>query len=550
MRSSYLLLKVFRRRIGICLFIEFVLIFLMAADDIRLNRPERALDAFGFAFVIAFVLSLFIQFKTRLSTWPFPVSTRQRAWLPMLAFGLIWAMGCLAILLVILYRGIGPSSTVELILSMIARLPLYVVGFLFVSRIWRARPHFLGFAGFMYFGANEVNAAGYQALASTYALWWPAVLGAIAFYIYEAPIQLGRQDRLCAGPSNNPIAFRMGDLAVTCRRDLVTWIADTVEGAMFLCLIIASLFRFLPLWIPNSFDDLLSPLSMITLVPLMLAVWLIAVFRSQYKCVLASGLNPASAFWLSLMQMSIVLAPLAQTLGAKKGVVARCAQCGTEKFLWALHCPHCAHAGAGTIANKRLARFAQGKSPLPRGRMRLLVGAFVPFQIFLMFGLFGAAGGKPFVTHAVYLSFGGNQDQQSKDAAVTRIQTLVEDRAFLEDWLDSPTDNAQFSPHHPQRFRLDVELSDSGLIWVRSYGLRWDPADTLPGLVGRRLAEAIADICPIKVSEWRPRDGRSPMLQTRSYLDNQVHLKKPRGKARKSRPSGNGIKPPPLRTTG
>jgi len=550
MRSTYLLLKVFRRRIGICLFIEFVLVFLIAAADIRSNRPEQALEVFGIAFLIAFVLSMFISFRSRLSSWPFPVSTRQRAWLPMLAFGLIWTVGCLAILFAILYCGIGPSGTVQLILSMIARVPFYVLGFLFISRIWRARPHFMSFGVFMVIAANQTNAAWYQTLASTYALWWPAVLGAIAFYIYEAPIQLARQDRQCSGPGNNPIASRMGDLTVTCRRDAVTWIADTVEGAMFLCLIIGFLLSLLPLWNPNSFQKLLSLPLLSMVFPLVFVFWLVIAFKSQYQCAAASGFGPVSAFWVSLMQMTIVLIPLAQTLGAKKGVVAQCDQCRTEKFLWALRCPHCGHVGAGTIANKRLARLAKGKSPLRHGRMRLLVGAFIPFQIFLMFGVFGATGGRPFVTHTVYLTLHDNQGQQSQDAAVARIQALFEDKAYLEDWLDACAEIDQLDPHPPERFRLTVTQRASGFIWVHSSSLRWDPADALPGLLGQRLAEEVADICTVKVNEGRTSDERSPLLQTRSYLDNQIHWKEPRDKARKSRPSGNGIKPPPLRTTG
>ena len=547
MRSSWLLLRVFRRRIGICLFVEFVIVFLLACGDIRPNRPESVLDCLGVAGMLAAVLSLCLRFQTRCNTLPFPVSVRQRAWLPMLVFGVLCMSGYLTIMLAIIYRGVGPYSTARFILSMITRLPLYVLGFLFISRVWRSNPYFISFA-FLAVMLSRIDSSWYETLAATYYLWWPAVFGAIVFYVYEEPIHLAQYDRLLAGSQSGFQSFETRDVSIVCRRSFVTWITDTVDAALFLVLVIVCLLKFLPLPFPSNFPEVLSPWTLFA--PLVAVFWLVVAFKSlknQYQATLASGFNPVSAFGVTLMQMTIVLIPLAQTLGVKKGVVAQCDQCHTAKFLWDPHCPHCAHPGSGTIANKRLAGIVQGKSP-PRGRTRFFARVFVPVQLFLIFG-FGAVGSRPFVTRSVLLTFQQDQDQQAQEEAVNRIRKLLESKASLTEWRDSPEGRALFSLHRPERFRLNVKLLDSGSIGVCSYSLRWDPAGSLPGEMARYLAAQVKDICTLSLETDRPSYGRSPLFQMRGYLDNQIHWVEPRDKARESTVRDEP-KPGPLRVTG
>lgn len=536
MRSTWLLLRIFRHRIGICLFIEFVILFLLSFGDFRPDRPTSALPGFFVAFLIAVVLSLFVQFQHRAVTLPFPVSARQRAWLPMLIFALIWAVGCLTILLAAACRGGDGSSAARLSFYMITRLPLYVLGLLFIVRICRARPHFVGFAPFIVLSFTSTETAWYEACASTYHFWWPILLVVIAVYVCEAPLQLARQDRLCVGQGNKSSASRMGDLNVACSRGTVTWIADTVEGGVVLCTLTGFLGKYLPVWIGNAFQTQLSSSLPTLLVPLALLLGLVAVFRSQYQRTLASGFDRFSAFWATLMQMTIVLIPWAETLGVKKGVVAQCDQCRMAKFLWATCCPHCGHAGSGTIANKKLSRIMQGKPALAPWRRRLFSRVFVPLQILIFLGLFAAAGNRPFAMSTVYLSFNEHQDQQTQARAIGRIRDWVEGHSRLGDVRKYPLDNVKLSLHYPERFRVTVKLRDNGTISVCGYSLRWDHAPSLPLAVAKRLAEEVKDICTLNTRDGSEWDKRGPVFRIRGYLDNQIHWVEPRAGARRSRP--------------
>ena len=82
----------------------------------------------------------------------------------------------------------------------------------------------------------------------------------------------------------------------------------------------------------------------------------------------------------------------------------------------------------------------------------------------------------------------------------------------------------------PQRFRVEVALRPKGYIWIRSYGLRWDPAAMLIDPLVQALAIQVQDICPVSPGENHEDYRGSPPFQTRSYLDNRVHWVEPRDK--------------------
>ena len=204
MNSSWLLLNVFRRKIWVCLFIEFMIVLLIALSDIRPSRPESMMDSVNVAYLLAICLSLLLWFQTGCNRLPFPVSIRQRAWLPMIAFAMIWTVGGLAICIALLCLSTGPYDLFSSIPSVVGRYPLYVLAFLIIFRIWCTKPYLLGFVMWFFILEHQDRPAWYQACVSTYYLWWPLVLAAIAYYIWEAPIQLAQHDRLLVGRSVGP----------------------------------------------------------------------------------------------------------------------------------------------------------------------------------------------------------------------------------------------------------------------------------------------------------------------------------------------------------
>jgi len=79
MKSSWLLLNVFRRKLWVCLFIEFVIVSLLAVNDINPNQPDSIWVSVNAAFGLGIVLSLFLGFQTGCNRLPSPVSVHHRA---------------------------------------------------------------------------------------------------------------------------------------------------------------------------------------------------------------------------------------------------------------------------------------------------------------------------------------------------------------------------------------------------------------------------------------------------------------------------------------
>ena len=64
---------------------------------------------------------------------------------------------------------------------------------------------------------------------------------------------------------------------------------------------------------------------------------------------------------------------------------------------------------------------------------------------------------------------------------------------------------------------------------MEGLGLRWDPEVVVSQKIAQLLADELANICLVGlVFPEKTRGSRSPVFQTRGYLDNQIHWKEPR----------------------
>jgi hypothetical protein len=534
MNSSWLLFKIVRRRLAICVFIEALTVFLIALDDIRPNRPDSVLDSMSVSFMIALALSLLVRFQTRFNSLPFPGSVRQRAWLPMLAFAVIWTSGALAIFVALLCLGIGPEQFWLISFTILPRLPLYVLCVLAIYRLWRSQPHLIFVAFYLPMLAQNNESVWYQNATSTYSLWWPAVFVGIAFYIYEAPVHFAQHDRRPIWGQGLSRSFPVRDSSISGRYHHLKWIGDTVEYTFLLAIGIWFLHRLLPDRIPASLQELLS--FRVLIGPLLVVFYAWVVLKTLHHNTLCSGFSPVSSFWLILIQMTVILIPLAQALGVKKGVAARCDQCYCSKFIWLPKCPHCGVSGPGTIGNKNLALTARGKTPIPTPRIQFLRKVMIPIQLFILFGVIFDIQNKAFVTHTISIAIEDPKNQQTLDKVINRIEAFVKENPRLEDWTNPTVATALPSLHIPEKFRLNVKLSNKNSIRVQAFGLRWESARELPELITEGLTTEIKAIRLTPAPDIREDQGGyyTGVFQTRGYLDNRIHWAKPRNTKREA----------------
>ncbi len=518
MNSSWLLFKTFRRYWWALILIEFVLIFCSTLGSAVPSRSESVLSSFGICWLLSAVVSSCIPFQKRFNAMPFPVSNRQRAYFPMLGFVLLWVCGNFGIFLGLLCKGFWFPEMLPAFLLVLLWFPIWIVGYLFLHRILSTKPQWFAFV-FILGGQTFGPSSMYESLISNYSDWWLLWIFPTAFYIYEAPLHIAMMDRLAsAQPNRSP--FPMRDLTISWRQNGVSVLGDLIEAVIFICLA--------AMWLQNVviglIDKQLSSSDWFIL--LMLALMVISFFKGSYQSTRASGFTPISSIGLSLMQLTVVLIPLAQMLGVRKGTIAKCQQCNSYKLLWATHCPHCEKSGAGKILNKQLSRVVEGKPAVPKWRTTLLIRAFIPLQFLLFSGTVGnmVNRNKPFIVSYVTLSFEHPQNSLDVRTQVNdRVEAFKKNMSESESWtLTSTTDGSPIVL--PEKFRLEIaQLGETGL-WVRAYGLRWDFPEGVAESLAHALAKDLADITEIQLSESSRSSGSGGLpWKTHGYLDNQIH---------------------------
>ncbi|MCF7973827.1 MAG: hypothetical protein K9N55_08435 [Phycisphaerae bacterium] len=514
MTLMWQLFKVFRRNLWLYLGVEVVIVFLIALNDIRSQNPESALDSLGVSAFLALLLSLCLRMPSRLIRMPFPSSVTQRAMLPVLAFVILWACGIGAIFAAALFFGFSPAQWCIIVGLMIQRLPFYMLGFLMVYRLFQLTPHWVGCVFVVMFVPKILNDTEAAFWDSWYFVALPAALALIAFYLAEIPRTLAGQDRLLLAQGQNQPVSWMRDSNIDSRQTLITWVGRVIDAVLFFGAVLC-----IGLSFGEDFTRVQTYMARpwLSWIPLSVLFLFITLFREGYSRAAASGFGPYASVWTSLLRITIILNPLAEALGVKKGVVAQCDQCHTAKFIWAQHCPHCGFPGPGTILNKQMARLARGDALRITMRQRIGVRLMIPLQLLLMFGVFGRAGSRPFEAHTVLLKF---QDAQVAAQAVSPIQAWIDAHADVSTKLEFTGGDGQI----PQKYRLQVVYYQGNeYMTLEAYGLRWDPATQLPAIVADHLGKSLPEAGTFTVSPMKQRLAFSPFMQTRTYLDNKLH---------------------------
>ena len=111
MKSTWLLLKTQRQGLLVVSLLAMLLTFLVGIEDLRLRDPKSYKDTLVLSFVFAPLLILPLKIHTRLASLPFPVTSRQIAWIPAIAVAAIWLAGLVGALAAIVCHslyGNGP----------------------------------------------------------------------------------------------------------------------------------------------------------------------------------------------------------------------------------------------------------------------------------------------------------------------------------------------------------------------------------------------------------------------------------------------------------
>ncbi|MBT4823336.1 MAG: hypothetical protein HN742_30080 [Lentisphaerae bacterium] len=541
MRSSWLLLRALRHRLFACLLTETVLVFLFCYAEMAPSGPERLQGTICLGALLAVALTAFVLSPFRPSRLPFPVSVRQRAWLPVLVFVLLWASGGASITVTLLLKGLNPFAASEQVHSPFVPLLLCFLAFLFCLRVWRSKPHFVGGIGLLFALPTTIqNSPVLSAWGQAYWVWGPAAFVAVVFYLWEAPIQLARVDRFPTAQSAVPWFPRFPDLTIASPPHPVVCVGDTLEIAFLLALASAFLSSVV---FGRSFHTI--PTVLRWGYPCGLGYGFVCFARTLFRNARAGGLSHVSALGLAGMQSTLILHPLGLFLGAKKGVLAVCTRCNAGKFLWMTHCRHCENRGPGRIVNKAVARTVQGKAVLGHRRAQILKRVVIPLQLFIFSGwLPNIVGDKPYATRTVFVSPDGTRDSGALERDVARVKEAIETHSSPVGWGIAETVS---SGSIPERFRLEVRPFPSGTLCVRAYGLRWDSPENVPLPLANRLAEDLGDSYRVHVSTSES-SFVSPW-KVWGFLDNAVHWVEPRiprGDVGRSTPRPPRVAEPPL----
>jgi hypothetical protein len=191
-----------------------------------------------------------------------------------------------------------------------------------------------------------------------------------------------------------------------------------------------------------------------------------------------------------------------------------------------------------------MARLARGDTVRISMRQKIIFRLFIPLQLLLMFGVFGRTGSRPFERHAELLRFPNAQVAQS---AATFIEGWIETHSDTETWLRA---NASEVPI-PQTYRFQVVYTEGAdYMSLQAYGLRWDSASHLPGMLVDHLGQSLKEACDFTTTPMKVSSASSPFMQTHTYLDNSIHwVQRDKDKVF-PRKSSRKVPTPPLKNAG
>jgi len=334
-RSTKLLIRLFVPRLQWAWLTGFVV---MAAYGVC--QPRETEGPF-MALVAGVGCATLTLLHTRLHKMPFPVTNRQFAYLPIVAYAIGWLAATVGLLLgqmgALWFTHGNPFPLMaDTLRPALAFLPWLGVLLLIFVRQLRNGTVFLLYIGFL----PLIGGWDMSALSSLISFLWPVALALIVWLLYEAPAHAigARQCTLTTNPYgtampdpwSGPEVFRSRTVPVT-----VVLLMCGSATALYLIL--------LTLGLPVPGGGTSSPVYRAFMglgIPLAGFAW----GREMARQTRASGFSQGMTALLTPVRLLLVFEPFVTLIGIRRGTMVRCGQCRSSRFAWQRACPHCERA--------------------------------------------------------------------------------------------------------------------------------------------------------------------------------------------------------------
>jgi hypothetical protein len=518
MRSTILLVKVVRWRLfGACLLA--ILIFGLAGWFLRSDDWPVHFMPFFFALLCTPLLYEALSPFSRLDPSFVPATARQRAWIPRFNVLLVWIVAAVAFALAsAVHQEPGQESRFLSMKYLAAILPGALLALTFGPRLFRRH---MGTLVSVWLCVMFLNAAHGATIPSVgireHSGWWAFIALALsAFYFLEAPLFLALRDRTTTSTEyDGASAGKESRSPCLWRPHWMTALGDVGCRLFLLYFVVPPMISMLRTLLA-AFPDSPSILQWIELVVLA-GVVVVARRVPWYHCVspvLASGFRGWQAVGLAALRATIVLSPLAEALGVKRGRRKRCRSCGGYRFTWVSSCPGC---GSTPRASARKRKETWTEDPRERSTERLKAAglAFAVLAV-AVFWCCGSSDVSALLGHTESIHLAGVSNPEAQREAVLGVRAALEDLGEPQTWL---ADQNKL----PERYRLEVSVSPSGVVEIRGFGPSWDPPTALVTGLARRIEEGLS--ATYRTTQ-KPTQTEHTEAKTRlpfTFLDNRVH---------------------------
>lgn len=430
------------------------------------------------------------QVPRRLSLYPFPVSPRQQAWIPMGLAAFFWLVGTLVYLVLISLGALAARVAVSVWMAQIMA-PVYVLpltallcSLLQGALFYRLRP--LSFFILMIM-VSQMNPNFNREYLAWHQFGWPIILLLALLLFFAAPRVLAATDHSCLNINRNRGAEPQSKSSEYLSKPFPAVLFTETVGYIFIVMMFAiAAFVFArTVWLAYLHTSRIEwPFwtVLFAIIPASLVFAKMAFF--DYLRVRASGFGPGASVVLLAMRITVVPAPLTRFFGVRSGNPIRCKKCGQRMFVWQ---PDCRHCGAGTVTRPDLwSGVSTDKETQsldkPKKLIEMTVYGWAGFfgHLILVAYLVGAAVfsyNADFTSADVNISLGYMPQTVNRDQVIADIRKTLESESIP--WLESVWPAEAGRGRYPRRYNIDLYVDTPDRIRFRFLCPRWECADIM-----------------------------------------------------------------------
>jgi len=532
MTSTWLLVKTQRRGLMVGASICFVIQFLLGFE-LDPTRPKELFEYPAIALMFAMLVNGFAGFHTNLFKLPFPITNRQLAWVPSICMAITWLSGYVGIFSAIFIRLIvdGRSTSLEqwvpLIFGFAALFPVGFLCFVLYDRAMRfLGMSAVGFASITMVVAPLDSDRDVERFFAMNETMWPFFFVSGLIILLTAPADVRSLDF----PSKIKTGL-MDTQARTKNAPIRTTGLKALSDVLTALVIIPMMFYYF-----DNLSFLRHEEDFLDFFTLLFAGGVVYWVFITWRVTCANGFSHEKTMLLFLMKCTLVLIPVAWWLGAKRGAVATCEECGRRKFMWAEKCPNCQHENPGVYLGLTPSMpFTKRRTAVAGPRRvstRMFYRVMLPIWLIVLctFGMEATFDSAEFTIHlkedanqeVVRGLFNAKVNSSNYNPApeTVRLKEALNDVEDASSWV-----HEQHRIGVPEKFRIEFdEYADR--VKVKTYSLLWEHGDWTATRIRDRVLEIVpeSDLVQIDIVKFRGK-GRHPVnrLTLSSFLDNDIH---------------------------